>query len=72
VHTGGSFLGVKWPGCEADLSLVVRLRMKGAISPFPVHVFMACVSETLSLPFSNRKSYIRRTLPIALNSFNFK
>jgi hypothetical protein len=30
--------------------------MKGAISPFPLHAFMACMGETLPLPFSNRKT----------------
>ena len=58
MHTGDSFLGVKRPGCEADLSppyIVLSLRMKGAMSPFPLHVFMVCVGETLPIHHGDKK-----------------
>jgi hypothetical protein len=43
VGTGGSFAGVKWPGCQVDHSfcIVVRLKMIGSLLLLPVHTFMA-------------------------------
>jgi len=51
MHTGGSFLGVKWPGCETDLSPPYSGEVENERSyvPIPPNVFMACVGENFTL-----------------------
>jgi hypothetical protein len=45
-------VAVKWPGREADLQPVLRLRISGAIPLLLPYAFMACRRATLSLPLN--------------------
>jgi hypothetical protein len=50
IATGVLSLGVKQLGFEADhLHLMPRLRMRGAIPPLLINVFMVCTGTTLPL-----------------------
>jgi hypothetical protein len=57
-------LEVKRPGVKVTtrLRLVQRFRMRGAISPLPTHVFLAClVEDTDSFVFTFHVRYVVKT-----------
>jgi hypothetical protein len=61
MGTGGSLPpGVKQPGHDADYShsLVLRLRMSGALLLLPLYAFMVCTGTTFLFIFKLLKLYI--------------
>jgi hypothetical protein len=70
MGTGGSSLGVKWPGREADHSphLVPRSRMRGAVPPSNTsswHGAYISIGTTLPLPYVH--AYMHKKCHFALS-----